>query len=134
MKHALPSCLLSLLLIGCQSSQPKPDNATQPGAQTSQQIPAQSGTAESYAPVQPQLTPEQQIEGISQSTTPGISSAAPENITWGDYTVQLGDSLWLIAKKHDTSVNKIMEANALSNNLIRAGMKLKVPMPAQPTQ
>ena len=44
------------------------------------------------------------------------------------YVVKQNDSLWLIAKKHKTTVNAICEANGIKKNaVLRVGMKLKVP-------
>ena len=51
--------------------------------------------------------------------------AAPEGAI---YVVKQNDSLWLIAKKHKTTVNAICEANGIKKNaVLRVGMKLKVP-------
>ena len=42
------------------------------------------------------------------------------------YIVQKGDSLWSIANKFNTTVNKLKELNNLSSNLITIGQKLKI--------
>lgn len=45
------------------------------------------------------------------------------------YQVQKGDSLYLIAKKFSTSIEKIMKLNELKNrNLIYQGQKLQIPL------
>lgn len=44
------------------------------------------------------------------------------------YTVKEGDTLSFIAKKYETTVNKLVALNNLSNpNSIRVGQKLAVP-------
>lgn len=45
----------------------------------------------------------------------------------GNYVVQSGDSLGLIAKKHGTSVAAIKKANNLSSDVVRVGQKLNIP-------
>lgn len=43
------------------------------------------------------------------------------------YTVKAGDTLWNIAKRYNTTVEKLMDLNNLSNDLIMIGQKLIVP-------
>ena len=43
------------------------------------------------------------------------------------YTVQKGDSLWLIAQKNNVSVEDIMEINNLETINLQIGDKLKIP-------
>lgn len=43
------------------------------------------------------------------------------------YVVRRGDTLWEIARRHDTTVRRLVELNALPNERIRVGEKLKVP-------
>ena len=42
------------------------------------------------------------------------------------YTVEKGDSLYEIAKKHHTTVELVRKSNSLSTDTIRPGMKLKI--------
>ncbi|MGE5391447.1 MAG: NlpC/P60 family protein [Deltaproteobacteria bacterium] len=42
------------------------------------------------------------------------------------YTVKSGDSLWTIARKNNTSVDKLIQLNHLKSNLLQPGMKLLV--------
>lgn len=44
-----------------------------------------------------------------------------------EYTVQAGDSLFLIAKAFGTTVKKIKDLNGMKNDRIRVGQKLNVP-------
>lgn len=50
-------------------------------------------------------------------------SNADENI----YVVKKGDSLWLIAKNYNTSVDEIKRLNNLSSNTLSIGQRLKIP-------
>ena len=55
---------------------------------------------------------------------PGTSVQGQTEIT---YIVQKGDSLWLIANKYDTTVDKIKSTNNLTSNLLSIGQKLIIP-------
>lgn len=48
---------------------------------------------------------------------------SPENI----YTVKKGDSLWTIANRYNTTVEKIKVLNNLTSNLLSIGQQLKIP-------
>lgn len=62
------------------------------------------------------------------TTTPApISKPAPPKTTT-TYTVKSGDTLYAIAKRYNTTVAKISQANNIKNiNLIRVGQVLKIP-------
>jgi len=45
----------------------------------------------------------------------------------GSYTVQRGDNLYRISKRHNTTVEAIMSANGLNSTLIRPGDVLSIP-------
>jgi hypothetical protein len=44
-----------------------------------------------------------------------------------EYKVRSGDSLWGIARNHDTTVDKLKAANGLSSAFLRPGQTLKIP-------
>jgi hypothetical protein len=50
------------------------------------------------------------------------------------YVVRRGDTLWGIARRHDTTVRQLLELNELNGETIRAGEKLKVPTEAEQAQ
>lgn len=45
-----------------------------------------------------------------------------------EYTVQPGDSLWLLSRRFGTTVEAIMKLNSLTSDLINAGQVLKIPL------
>lgn len=65
------------------------------------------------------------IPGVDPS---GVSrAAAPPRTTAGAYTVQRGDTLSSIARRHGTSVAALMEINGLRSDRIGAGQSLRIP-------
>lgn len=69
--------------------------------------------------------------GGSGSGGPGGSGGSGSGSGGGSgtqqYTVQAGDSLWLIAQRFGTTVDAIKSLNGLSSNLINVGQVLKIP-------
>ncbi|HUN22432.1 MAG TPA: LysM peptidoglycan-binding domain-containing protein [Anaerolineales bacterium] len=72
-----------------------------------------------------------QVLKVSGAGNGGGSPAAPATNTGGGgtgtYTVQPGDTLWGIARKHNTYVSEIMKLNNLSSSIIHVGQVLTVP-------
>ena len=48
------------------------------------------------------------------------------------YTVQPGDSLWLIAQRYGTTVDAIIQANGLTTNVLQIGQILRIPSSQSP--
>lgn len=61
-------------------------------------------------------------QGLMQNVPP----AAPGNPV-SEYIVQAGDSLWLIARRFDTTVEALKSLNGLTGDLIHIGQILKIP-------
>lgn len=61
-------------------------------------------------------------QGIVQNIPPTAPGA---NIF--EYVVKAGDSLWLIARRYNTTVDTIKNLNGLTNNMITTGQILKIP-------
>ncbi len=56
-----------------------------------------------------------------------ISARATQQIALSEYTVRNGDSLWVIARRHGTTVDRIKQANGIKSSRIYAGQVLEVP-------
>ncbi len=54
------------------------------------------------------------------------NSSSSSGSSSGYYTVQAGDSVYVIAKKHGMTMAQLKSLNGLTNNLIHPGQKLKV--------
>jgi LysM repeat protein len=69
---------------------------------------------------------------ITATSTTGSAPGASTDAATGEggvYVVKSGDMLMKIAKRHGTSVKKIMAMNDLKSTSIHAGQKLKMPAP-----
>ncbi len=51
-----------------------------------------------------------------------------QSVSYTEYTVRPGDSLWLIAEKYNTTVNAIKNLNGLSGDMLNIGQVLKIPL------
>ncbi|UAL50379.1 LysM peptidoglycan-binding domain-containing protein [Metabacillus dongyingensis] len=71
-----------------------------------------------------------QVLQISRTAKKPASSvqkpAAPATTSSSTYKVKSGDSLWVIARKHNVSVIELKSLNGLKSDLIRPGQTLKV--------
>ncbi len=137
MKLLLPS--ISFICLGLLSScqQAAPPAANNPyGAPTVQPpvnpygAPLANGETGAY---NPNIAPPQPIPGVNQGSyapapvTPQDYTAQAPSGPSSSYTVVAGDSLWGLAKRHNTTVEDIQLANGLTTTLIRTGQVLQIP-------
>jgi LysM repeat protein len=64
-----------------------------------------------------------QPEPAQTAKSAETSSSGP----YREYEVASGDTLWLIAKAFNTSVQKIRDMNNLKSDSLKVGQKLKIP-------
>lgn len=57
----------------------------------------------------------------------GTSSNTGDSSDFDTYIVKSGDSLWSIASKNNTTVDKLKDINKLNSNLLSIGQKLLIP-------
>ncbi len=57
-----------------------------------------------------------------------------ERVKWKRHKIQTGESLGVIARKYDTTINIIKTANKLETNFLRAGKNLLIPVAAAKTE
>jgi LysM repeat protein len=74
----------------------------------------------------------QATNGVSSSALrPGQSLRIPApgagSVVAATYRVRPGDSLWAIARRHETNVSTLRQANGLRSNELRPGQVLALP-------
>ena len=73
--------------------------------------------------------------GSGEQTDLDVPAPVVKNTSYMTYTVQVGDTLWAIARKYNCSITGIMAANSdrIKNpNRIHAGWQLKIPQSGAP--
>lgn len=69
------------------------------------------------------LVPHGKTERVRQALT---ELDAEEMIIWNEVTVRPGDTLSHLARRHNTSIRELREANGLNSDFLRSGQKLRV--------
>ncbi len=124
---------------GCSSSPrnvPTPDATLPTTVSTVPSVSYNSGLAETAPPADRPLYFADNTPGRAAPTRPGSPNAAAiapakaavtvSPVT--SYTIQKGDSLWIIAKKNHTTVAELSKANNFgSNPALKPGKKLLIP-------
>ncbi len=67
-------------------------------------------------------------QGIQQNVPPTGSGSGVIN-----YTVQAGDTLWLLSRRYDTTVEAIKQLNGLTSDMLLIGQVLKIPAAGSPS-
>ena len=79
-----------------------------------------------------------ELKAINNLTSDNLAIGQLLNVPSGlslasSYTVSAGDTLYGVAKKFDTTVDKLKEANNLTNNMLSIGQKLIIPLVEETT-
>lgn len=89
----------------------------QDSSRTPEPAPPTETTTEPETPEAPPAETEQPPETERPQPAPAVQT----------YTVQSGDGLWGIARKHDVTVDELKAFNGLTNNTISPGQVLRIP-------
>lgn len=133
LKNAFAILACTALVSACSSSgdqKYQSTNSSYSGAADSS-LPADASTPQSQQVTDIYNTPPAETVVSTETTTYGEVYTPPAdtgNYTNIDYVVVEGDSLWKIARKHNTNVSKIKEANSMTTDVIRPGQTIKVPV------
>lgn len=73
------------------------------------------------------LFPRPYAEYVAQLQARGTDEAEDATSRVARYVVRRGDTLWRIAHRHNTSVDRIRAANAIPSNTIRPGQVIEIP-------
>ena len=71
--------------------------------------------------------PQEYAAYVRRITTTRTSNRSEEPDSLTRYVVRRGDTLWRIARHHDTSVDLLRQANALRSGVIHPGQVLRIP-------
>lgn len=71
------------------------------------------------------------VAAVPEESQPTIVIQEPEVPEYLDYTVVYGDSLSVIAQRHNTSVATLQRLNSINGTTIRVGQTLRYPNPAR---
>lgn len=123
-----------VLVNGCSTRASRARNNQQQyepvsGAPSSGVYTAEPTVGESGAPTSGAAVEDVPADPIPENPAPvEETKPAPAEESTTVYVVKQNDSLWVIAKKHNTTVNAICDANNLKKNaVLRIGTKLKIP-------
>ena len=73
------------------------------------------------------LFPEPYMRYLAAKGVSGGSSRSDGEVALARYRVRGGDSLWEIAKRHGTSVDRLKRANGMRSTRLKPGMMLEIP-------
>jgi len=113
----------NLVALAAAPTRPAPEASTRVAA-----LPA-------AAPAQPAPSPMMTATPVAATptATPTPAGPCPPPPGWVSYTVQAGDTLSALSRRHNTTVQAIIEANCLTSFMIYAGQTIYLPDPGSPT-
>lgn len=100
-----------------------------PAGATSQVATAAGESADDVADLEEQLTEALSGDQPKRLVTANVAAAQATagELELGTYKVNRGDSLWSIARRHNTTVDTLKDLNSLSDSRIVAGQTIAVP-------
>ncbi len=135
MKKTLLAIVPSAFLISCSNTGTNgpaapaagPDAGSNPYGVPGGNLPNYDPNSAAYQPIAP----------INPSATPGVAPGYPVSpaapvipvapAAASTHVVAAGDSLWGLARQHNTTVEALQQANALTNTQINVGQTLNIP-------
>jgi LysM repeat protein len=96
-------------------------------------LPGQINTgAKPFAPRAPRPAPASVRVGPTAVPAAPVGASPVFAGAGSEYAVKSGDSLWLIARRHNTTVAALKQANSLTKDALKIGQKLVIPGAAAP--
>ena len=136
MKKTLLAIVPAAFLVSCTNTETDepaapaaaPDPQTNPYGVPGGNLPNYDPNSAAYQPIEPinpgaapGIPPVNPIPQIAPVTPVAPVAAASTHV------VAAGDSLWGLAKKHNTTVEALQQANALTGTQINVGQSLNIP-------
>lgn len=109
------------ILVAGREVTPEEEKPSEPQIAEAQPPPEEERSAEASSDQEAASTSEEE-----QKTTDAENSAQEEDASAEYYTVKSGDSLWMIARQHDTTVDEIKRLNDMQSNSLHPGDRLRI--------
>lgn len=109
------------ILVAGREVTPEEEKPSEPQIAEAQPPPEEERSTDATSEEEASPTSEEE-----QKTTDAESSDQEEDTSEEYYTVKSGDSLWMIARQHNTTVDEIKRLNDMQSNSLRPGDRLRI--------